>query len=77
MVSRIGYTKEVVIESDLNKEYEPVCTCLLEFYFIIGLNTVFLGNYLCINSGNSLTNWIKSEGLYVKFVSELPEFIHT
>ena len=30
---------------------------------IIGLNTVFLGNYLCINSGNSLTNWIKSEVL--------------
>ena len=46
-------------------------------YIIIGLNTVFLGNYLCINSGSSLTNWIKSEGFYVKFVSELPEFIHT
>ena len=43
----------------------------------IGLNTVFLGNYLCINSGSSLTNRIKSEGLYVKFVSELPEFMHT
>lgn len=34
MVSRIGYTKEVVIESDLNNEYEPVCTFFLEFYFI-------------------------------------------
>jgi hypothetical protein len=31
---------------------------------IIGLNTVFLGNYLCINSGSSLTNCIKSEGVY-------------
>jgi hypothetical protein len=37
----------------------------------------FLGNYLCINPGSSLTNWIKSEGLYVKFVSELSEFMHT
>jgi len=24
----------------------------------LGLNTAFLGNYLCINSGSSLTNWI-------------------
>ena len=24
----------------------------------------FLRNYLCINSGSSLTNWIKSEGVY-------------
>ena len=24
----------------------------------------FLGNYVCINSGSSLTNWIKSEGVY-------------
>jgi hypothetical protein len=38
--------------------------------FNIGINTVFLGNYLCINSG---TNWIKSEGLDVKFVSEHPK----
>jgi hypothetical protein len=29
MVSRIGYTKEVVIESDLNNEYESVCTFIL------------------------------------------------
>ena len=45
--------------------------------FSIGLNTVFLGNYLCINSDSSLTNWIKSKGLDEKFVSDLPEFIHT
>ena len=37
----------------------------------------FLGNYLCIYSGSSLTNWIKSERLDVQFVSELLEFIHT
>jgi hypothetical protein len=29
MVSRIGYTKEVVIESDLNNEYESVCKFIL------------------------------------------------
>ena len=37
----------------------------------------FLGNYICIKSGSSLIDWIKSGELYVKFVSELPEFIHT
>ena len=26
------------------------------------------GIYWCVNSTNSLTNWIKSEELYVKFV---------
>ena len=43
----------------------------------LSIKHLLLGNYLCMNSGSSLTNWIKSEGLYVKFVSELPSlYIH-
>jgi hypothetical protein len=31
------------------------------YYFYYRIKHCFLGNYLCINSGSSLTNWIKSE----------------
>ena len=37
---------------------------------------LFFVFYRCVNSGESLTNWIKHEGLYVKFVSDSPEFTH-
>ena len=32
------------------------------------------GVYGCVNSGESLSNWVKQEGLYVKFVNDSPEF---
>ena len=34
----------------------------------------FCGFYQCVNAGESLTNWVKPKGLYVKFVSDSPEF---
>ena len=37
---------------------------------------LFFGFYRCVNSGESLTNWIKPGGLYVEFVSDSPEFTH-
>ena len=77
--------KIICVEWQYNLVCFFVCFFLwLLFFFSVTLciyyyriKHCFLGNYLCINSGSSLTNWIKSEGFYVKFVSELPEFIHT
>ena len=37
---------------------------------------LFCGFYRCVNWGESLTNCVKPEGLYVKFVSDSPEFTH-
>ena len=31
-------------------------------------NYPFLGVYRCLNGGESLTNWLKPDGLYVKFL---------
>ena len=39
---------------------------------IIRNEILFFGFYRCVNSGESLTNWIKPEGLYVKYVSDSP-----
>ena len=38
---------------------------------------LFFGFYQCVDSGESLTNWIKPRGLYVKFVSDSPEFTYS
>ena len=51
-------------------------SCLATGLIIIGMNFDFCGFYRCVNSGESLTNWLKHEGLYVKFVSDLPEFTY-
>ena len=34
-------------------------------------NDHFCGFYRCVNSGESLKNWVKTKRLYVKFVSDL------
>ena len=56
-----------------NQWFEDRSDCSFCWYWwnYYRIKHCFLGNYLCINSSSSLTNWIKSEGLYVKFVSEL------
>ena len=34
----------------------------------------FCGFYRCVTSGEPLTHWVKLEKIYVKFVSDSPEF---
>jgi hypothetical protein len=55
-----------------NQWFEDRCDCSFCWYWwnYYRIKHCFLGNYLCINSVSSLTNWI-----YVKFVSELPELV--
>ena len=36
----------------------------------------FCGFYRCVNSDESPTNLVKPEGLYIKFLSDSPEFSH-
>ena len=38
----------------------------------------FCGFYWCVNSVESLTNWVKPKGFFgfTQFVSDLPEFTH-
>ena len=56
----------------------------IQAYFIAGITEnhlqyrnefYFCGFYRCVNSGEPLTNWVKPQGLYVKFVSDSPEFV--
>ena len=34
------------------------------------------GFYQCVNSGESLTNWVKHSGLYVRFARDSPKLTH-
>ena len=44
------------------------------FFLFIYFFVCVCGFYRCVNSGKSLTNWVKPEELYVKFVSDSLEF---
>ena len=45
-------------------------------FFCYRSEVYFCGFYRCVNSGESLTNGVKPESLYVEFVSDSPEFTH-
>ena len=56
----------------LNHKTKRSMWWMSDLLFNIGLNTRFLGNYVCtcVNSGSSLTNWIKSE------ITDQSQFTH-
>ena len=61
-----------------DKFHEQESHQLLACAIIIGINLIFVDFifYWCVSSGESPTNWVKPEGLYIKFMSDSPEFAH-
>ena len=54
----------------------PTSMSTLENWMYYRNEILFFGFYQCVNSGESLTNWIKPRGLYVEFVNDSQEFTH-
>ena len=56
--------------------FPQMCLMLGQFLWGHSSRVCDISCYQCVNSGKSLTNWIKPKGLYVKFVSDSPKFTH-
>ena len=61
----------------LNSATYAAFQCKSEPVFYYRNDFYFCGFYQCVKSGESLTNRVKAEGLYVKFVSGLHEITYS